>query len=281
MVRTGKPCSMGSGRPFIATASIASRSSVRTASGVAQRPAVVRGLQDAVGLVAHAQVGQQVRDAYAAPAGVADQAAADLVAHAVEGDPRLGHLARDQVGVGQRQLAVDETVDPQRPLLRLDGRLRDGRVDQVEVLVGRLPGRDARHPEGRRRRRLPAGDARDAEQPAAGLDMPTTGTDEAAGDGDPHRGHRDRAGDHQEHPSLVRLELGTARPRLRASVRAEWTVIQVSRPTITGSTSTGPAPRCTSTATRPMPARATHTTHGLPPAAVARAGRLRRRRRAG
>ena len=35
MVRTGKPCSMGSGRPFMATASMASRSSVSTSTGVA------------------------------------------------------------------------------------------------------------------------------------------------------------------------------------------------------------------------------------------------------
>ena len=51
IVRTGKPCSMGSGRPFIATASIASRSSVRASSGVAQVQPSCGGLQHAVGVV--------------------------------------------------------------------------------------------------------------------------------------------------------------------------------------------------------------------------------------
>ncbi|MCY1367570.1 hypothetical protein D9M69_545130 [compost metagenome] len=36
MVRTGNPCSMGSGSPFMATASIALRSSIIAASGVPQ-----------------------------------------------------------------------------------------------------------------------------------------------------------------------------------------------------------------------------------------------------
>ena len=96
-------------------------------------PAVVGGLQHGVRARLRPGLRQQVGEPDAAPPGVADQVAADRVGHAVEGDPGLGDLPVHQVGVGQRDLPVDHAVDPQRPVLRLDGGYDDRGVDPVEA----------------------------------------------------------------------------------------------------------------------------------------------------
>ncbi len=153
---------------------------------------------------------QQVGDADPAPPGVADQAATDLVAHAVEGDPGLGDLSGDEVGVAQGELAVHHAVDADRPLLRLDGGLRDGRVDQVEVLVGCLPRGDAGQAHRRGRRRLGTGHSRQPQQPAADLDVATTGPHEASRQRDPDRGHTHGNSHHDEDAALGGLEVGAA-----------------------------------------------------------------------
>ena len=161
-MRTGKPWSMGSGRPFIASASIASRSSVRARERRAAVPAVLRGLEHGVCVGVHARLRQQVGHPDAAPPGVADEVAPDAVRHAVEGDPGLGALPVEQVLVGHHDLAVDHAVDPQAPVAGLDRGSHDRGVDQVEVVVPRLPGSDAGNPDPRGRGDLRLGDRRSA-----------------------------------------------------------------------------------------------------------------------
>ena len=165
------------------------------------------------------------------------------------------HPAGDQVGVAEGQLAVDHAVDAQRPLLRLDGGLRDGRVDQVEVLVGRLPRARCRPgrprcsagawrrvtPGMRSSRRLTSTCRRPAPTSRPATAMPTAATDTAPATMRKTRRSRDSRS-------------GRPRPRSRASVSAECSVTQVSRPTATGRASTAPAPRWLRTAARPTPA---------------------------
>ena len=55
----------------------------------------------------------------------------------------LGAPAGEQLVVGQHDLAVDHAVDPQPPVAGLDRRHHDRGVDQVEVVVRRLPRADA------------------------------------------------------------------------------------------------------------------------------------------
>ena len=119
-------------------------SSVRASSGVAQVQPSSEVCSTQSASSETPRLGEQVGERTPLHQALPIRLAADLVAHAVERHPRLGQPAVDQVGVAEGQLAVDHAVDPQRPLLRLDRGHRDRRVDQVEVLVGRLPRRDAR-----------------------------------------------------------------------------------------------------------------------------------------
>ena len=177
MVRTGKPWSIGSGRPFIAMARIASRSSVSAASGVPHVQPSSEVCSTASAPVLDAGQAEQVGDPDAAPPGVADQVAADLVGDAVERHPRLGHLVPDQVLVGQHHLAVDHAVDPELPVGGLDGGDDDRGVDPVEVVGRDHPRRDARQPDPRALRDPRRGDPGQPEQPTGLLDVPSTAAD--------------------------------------------------------------------------------------------------------
>ena len=197
-MRTGKPWSIGSGCPFIATASIALRSSVRAASGVPHVQPSCEVCSTASAPVLEPELGEQVRQPYAAPPGVADQRPADRVGHTVEGHPCLGDLPLHQVVVGQHDLAIDHPVDPQLPLVRVDGGRDQGGVDQVELLVRGAPRRDpvdAQRDPGRLHRR---GDSRQPQQPSRLLDLAAALPQRPAGGGDPHGGHHHQAGADEE-----------------------------------------------------------------------------------
>ena len=107
------------------------------------REAVDGAADDLVGAGLHAGLAQQVVEAGAEPAGVADVAAADLVGHARQRDVALDHLAGEQVLVGQLELVVDHARDPQRVVLGADLWRGEGGVDAVEVGVRRD---ERRHP---------------------------------------------------------------------------------------------------------------------------------------
>ena len=72
----------------------------------------------------------------AGPLGVADEVAADLVADAGDGHVLLEHRQGDELAPGQRRLAVDQAVDPQRPVRGVDARGQQRGVDPVEAVVG-------------------------------------------------------------------------------------------------------------------------------------------------
>ena len=213
-MRTGKPCSSGSGSPFIATASIASRSSVSAPAGCRRssrrrrsaaphrRPSETRlrpaGRRRRTPL-------QRALPISSPPTGLETQLSVIQ---------RLGQLPADQVGVGQRQLPIDHAVDAQPPVLGLDRRHHDGGVDPVEVVVRRLPRRDALDPEvDAPGRRAGHGSA------AAGgrLDVRGARSDEPARDAD------DAATDRHRRPSRTRRrsrDRAGARARSKASVRS-------------------------------------------------------------
>ena len=109
---------MGSGSPFMPTASSASRSpSSSAAVGVpAVKPStLVR--QQLVGAGVHAGLAQEVAQGDAEPRRVAT-GAADVVGHAGQRQGARDQRAGEQVGEGERELAVDHAVDPQRPVRR-------------------------------------------------------------------------------------------------------------------------------------------------------------------
>ena len=141
MVRTGKPWSIGSGLPFMATASIALRSSLqRRTAGCRRSSRPRRSGARRPRRPGARPTSQQVREPYAAPPGVADQVAADLVGHAVEGDPGLGALA----GRAARRRSARSRGRPCRGSAACQSRgsivgHHDRGVDQVEVVVRRLP----------------------------------------------------------------------------------------------------------------------------------------------
>ncbi len=119
------------------------------------------------------------RDPDPAPPGVADQVAADLVGDTVEGDPGLGDLSVEQVLIGQRDLLVDHPVDPQLPVLGVDGGRHDGRTDLVEINVRRPPREPGRPRQRRGGRRGTLGD-RQLQQAPDRLDLPPSATEEIA-----------------------------------------------------------------------------------------------------
>ena len=196
MVRTGKPWSIGSGWPFMATASIALRSSVRAARGVPQ----VQPSSD-VWSTASAPSWAPARRSRSATRTPLHQALPirsppDLVGHAVERDPGLRTPTGEQVVVGQLQLVVDHAVDPQPPVARLDRRHHDRGVDLVEVVVRRLPRTDALEPDPRTLRDLRLRHTGQPQQPAGLLHVPAAGADHPseAGDHDRRGGERRRPG---------------------------------------------------------------------------------------
>jgi hypothetical protein len=81
-MRTGKPCSSGSGSPFMPMAKMALRSSCSTASGVpAVKPSMLRDSTMSAPAVGFARC-EHLADRVAEPHRRADQVAADLVGHA-------------------------------------------------------------------------------------------------------------------------------------------------------------------------------------------------------
>ena len=216
MVRTGKPWSIGSGWPFMATASIALRSSVSAARGVPQVQPSSEVWSTASAPSWTPASAQQVGDADAAPPGVADQVAADLVGHAVEGDPGLRAPTGEQLVVGQLHLVVDHAVDPQPPVARLDRRHHDRGVDQVEVVVRRLPRTDALEPDPRARRDRRLGDAGEPQQPAGLLHVPAAGADHPADARDHDRRQRSSTPARNRNPRRVgACRAGGSTPRRR------------------------------------------------------------------
>ena len=136
-IRTGKPCSIGSGSPFMPTASIASRPSSSTAVGRAGGEPVDRAADHLVRAGVRAGLVEQVLQRYAEPARVADQVAADLVGDAGQRDVPLDHRPGEQFVERQRDRLVDQAVDPQRPGGRVDLRHHQRGVDPVELAVRR------------------------------------------------------------------------------------------------------------------------------------------------
>ena len=131
-------------------------------------PAVLRGLQHAVGV----RRGRRPRASRSAIRTPLHQALPTRPPPtSLDTQLRVTHAsvsaAGDEVVVGQHQLAVDHPVDAQPPVLGLDRRHRDGGVDEVEVVVGRLPRRESAQPDRRRGRRAGDGDAVEAQQPPA------------------------------------------------------------------------------------------------------------------
>ena len=105
------------------------------------RHAVVRGHQQLVRAVVHAGLTQHVRQSRAEEPRVADQVAADVVRDAAQRDPALDQRPREQLVVGQRDLAIDHAVDAQRPVLRVrsagrPARCRSGRTAEFGVCHG-------------------------------------------------------------------------------------------------------------------------------------------------
>ena len=103
--------------------------------------AVDRPRHDLVCLGIDAGALEQREQRRAEPAGVADKSSADLVRHARKRDVGLGHRHRHHVGVGDRELLVDQSLDGQRPGLGLHLRHEQVDVDPVEVAVGGHEGR--------------------------------------------------------------------------------------------------------------------------------------------
>ena len=143
-MRAGKPCSRGSGPPFMPMAIIASRPSSGHVERRRDRHAVDVGGEDLVGLRrVDACLREHVGEGYAEPAGAADVGAADLVGDAGEGDVALDGRHRGEVVEGQRDLLVDVAVDGQGPRVGVDGRHGEPGVDPVELPGRRAQRRDA------------------------------------------------------------------------------------------------------------------------------------------
>jgi hypothetical protein len=121
--------------------------------------------REAVNRPAH-ELGRRILDAGhrqhppeldAAPGRVADKVAADLVRDAGDRHVLLDDRQLDEVGVRQRDLAVDEALHGQRPCRDVDVRNEDRGVDAVEAGVRDDDGRltlDAQVGAGRQRRGL-------------------------------------------------------------------------------------------------------------------------------
>ena len=159
-MRTGNPCSGGSGSPFMPIARMALRSSSSTASGVdAVKPSTLRESTMSASAVGR-RPREELADRVAEPHRVADESAADLVRDAGEGRDALLEGEGEQLIPREGHLPVDHAVDAQAPARRVHRRHGERRVDAVELRVRRDDGaqpldvqlRRRRHGRGRRRR---------------------------------------------------------------------------------------------------------------------------------
>ena len=119
--RAGKPCAAGSGSSFIFTAIIASRARSGAVTQAVGKPAVQPSTERGTIWVAPALDARHVEhvgQADAGPLGVADEVAADLVAHARDRHVLLDQRQLDELVEGEGDLAVDHAVDPQVPRRR-------------------------------------------------------------------------------------------------------------------------------------------------------------------
>ena len=162
----------------------------------------------------------------------------------------------EQVVVGQRDLALDHPVDPQRPVLRLDRRHHDRGVDPVEAVGRGHPAADALRRRGRRRPgtagRVTCGSrsrprtSSTCRRPRP-TTRPTTPSTPAARDQQP-------GPDHERAPGLAATPVGSGSARRRAGLQrrrgrgclgdraaarsaATASTSQVTKPTATGSAS--------------------------------------------
>ena len=103
--------------------------------GCSDRHPVGRPRHDLRGARLHAGVVQDGLQGGPDPPRVPDVAPADLVRHAVERDVALDERPRDEIGEGERDRVIDHAVDLQLPILELDLRHQQRRVDPVEVLA--------------------------------------------------------------------------------------------------------------------------------------------------
>ena len=119
------------------------RSSVSASSGeLAVNPSIERD-EHHVGLGGRRRAGEQLADRIAEPQRVADQLAADRVRDARQSGDALLERQREQLVPRDRDLVLDEPVDAQTPVGRVDLRHDERRVDAVELRVGRDHGRES------------------------------------------------------------------------------------------------------------------------------------------
>ena len=285
MVRTGKPCSTGSGRPFIATASIASRSSVSADERRAAGPAVLGGLQHRVGLRARRRP-RPSRSASRTPLHQALPIRSPPTGLDTQLSVTQASVSRavDQVLEAQHELAVDHAVDPQPPLLRRrssgsrwrcgSGRSRrpasptaTRRRSPIRALGGTRGSRDPGQPQQRRARPPPRGGR--ARRAGPSPVSPSASTATAAGaeqEAAPRRRRRPRS------PS-------GAAPCAAAAVSRSRVTTQVTKPTASGRYATGDGRLArTATASTPTAGQAAERDERQRPPARPPASRCRRRR---
>ena len=235
-MRAGKPCSAGSGSPFMPTARMASRPSVTAAMGVlAVQPSTERQTSWSAPGWTPARASRSRQRARRASGRCRRRGRRPRWRRRSSVMSRSTSGIVEQVGVGQRERAVDHAVDAQRPGRRRRRAGHERGVDPVEVGV--------RHPE--------RGDAADADvdragkcrcgvvgrrQPdgrARGRDVAATTTDDLAerpGD-DREAGHRQDPTDDRPSPrhdgegpsssvEAPRALLGRLAERARAGRRA-------------------------------------------------------------
>ncbi len=189
-------------------------------------PAVGGGLQDGIRTGLDARFGQHLGDLDPTPPGVADQIAAHRIGHTVERDPVLGELARRQRLVGQFQFLVDQPVDAQHVFVRGDRRQGDGRVDQIELVIGSAPGLNPFDADLGAVRNHRCGD-RQLQQLPRLLDLTPLSAEERpqTGGGDGRRG--DATGTQQETASVrSRWPPPKLRPRLPIGLPAGFPALQ-------------------------------------------------------
>ena len=155
-MRTGNPCSSGSGSPFISTASIASRPSITTAAGL---PTVNPSTERETSWSA---AGSTPASSSKGFSGTPTQRALPMYGPPTSFETHVSVMSRsirspsDELLEVQRDLPIDHAVDPQRPVLGTNRGHEQGGVDAVELVVRRderaEPG-DTQLGAGRRRRR--------------------------------------------------------------------------------------------------------------------------------
>ena len=133
-MRTGKPCSTGSGSPFIPNASIASSTSSADRVGA---PIVMPSTERQTSWVlpgADAVLAEEGAERHAEPAGRPGEPAADLVGDAGEGDVALDEVvAREEVGQRVAARGVEHPGQRQPVVGGPDLRDADRGVDPVEA----------------------------------------------------------------------------------------------------------------------------------------------------